>query len=378
MVAAGKAIALGVALLCLLVVALTVGGGEDCAASADAAGGGGQSLTAGGAGGDRAIPSPMRRLYVRVARESGVPAPILAAVGYVETRHGRVRATSTAGAQGPMQFLPSTWRGLRCPGSIQNARDAVRCAARYLKVLAREPGRSGDTWQYAMCRYNGGCRPGVPAEAGYGATGQVAMSVARAYGYRPGQSTVLAAETAEGSDLEGCGEDEPAGSIAAGADGRRGSVRYLPTANRPGVPVTPPMREHLALVAGRLGRPITVCSGTNHRMMSSSGNVSDHWSGNGADICSSANRFPIASHGDLSSGGSGNDIATASLVIAGVPRARARSLARVGGLCDVHTGRQRVQVIWKTRTGGDHYDHIHIGVKRVSAPRGVRCMSPTP
>lgn len=375
MFAAGKAIALGVALLCLLVVALTVGGGEDCAESADASGGAGQSLTTSRAGGDRAIPSPMRRLYVQVARESGVPAPILAAVGYVETRHGRVRSTSTAGAQGPMQFLPATWRGLRCPGSIQNGRDAVRCAAKYLKILAKEPGRSGDTWQYAMCRYNGGCRPGVPAEAGYGATGQVAMSIARAYGYKPGQASTLDAETVAMTTDAACGDEtgEP-----ASASGATGPVRWLPTANRPGAPVTPQLRRFLARVAGQSGKPITVCTGTNHSMMTSSGNVSEHWAGNGADICSSANRFPIASYRNRSSGGGGNDIAEASLVVAGVSPTRARAIARRGGLCDVYTGKQRVQVIWKTRTGGNHYDHIHIGLAVRPNPRGITCMAPTP
>lgn len=373
--AAGKAIALAVALLFLLVIALTVGGGEDCAQSADDTAGGAQSLAASGAGGDRAIPSPMRRLYVQVARQSGVPAPILAAVGYVETRHGRVRSTSSAGAQGPMQFLPSTWRGLRCPGSIQNARDAIGCAARYLKILAKEPGRSGDIWQYAMCRYNGGCRPGVPAEAGYGATGQVAMSIARAYGYQPGQTSVLAAETVAMSTGQACADEtgEP-----ASVSGATGPVRWLPTANRPSMPVTPRLRRYLARVAGQFGKPITVCTGTNHSMLTSSGSVSEHWAGNGADICSSANGFPIASYRNASSGGAGNGIAEASLIVAGVSPTRARAIARRGGLCDIYTGKQRVQVIWKTRTGGDHYDHVHVGLADSRNPRAITCMAPTP
>jgi membrane-bound lytic murein transglycosylase B len=34
----------------------------------------------------------------------------LAAIHLVETGLGRIRGTSSAGAQGPMQFLPSTWK----------------------------------------------------------------------------------------------------------------------------------------------------------------------------------------------------------------------------------------------------------------------------
>ena len=44
---------------------------------------------------------------------------------------GRIRGTSVAGAQGPMQFLPSTWaRWGR--GDIQDPADSIMAAARYL------------------------------------------------------------------------------------------------------------------------------------------------------------------------------------------------------------------------------------------------------
>ena len=44
---------------------------------------------------------------------------------------GRIRGTSTAGAKGPMQFLPSTWEAYG-EGDIEDPDDAIMAAARYL------------------------------------------------------------------------------------------------------------------------------------------------------------------------------------------------------------------------------------------------------
>jgi len=62
----------------------------------------------------------------------GVPWRYLAAVNLVETASGRIRGTSTAGAQGPMQFMPATWEAYGGGGDINNTRDAILGAARYL------------------------------------------------------------------------------------------------------------------------------------------------------------------------------------------------------------------------------------------------------
>jgi hypothetical protein len=61
----------------------------------------------------------------------GVPWQDLAAIEFVETRFGRVRGVSPAGARGPMQFLAATWARYG-RGDINGARDAVFGAARYL------------------------------------------------------------------------------------------------------------------------------------------------------------------------------------------------------------------------------------------------------
>jgi hypothetical protein len=61
----------------------------------------------------------------------GVPWPFLAAIELVETRFGRIRGPSSAGAKGPMQFLPATW-ALYGHGSIDNPQAAILAAARLL------------------------------------------------------------------------------------------------------------------------------------------------------------------------------------------------------------------------------------------------------
>jgi hypothetical protein len=85
-------------------------------------------------------PLPAEELlgYYREAEAAtGVPWHYLAAINFQETRMGRIVGVSSAGAVGPMQFLPSTWAGC-CEGDPTVARDAIMGAARYL-VLRGAP-----------------------------------------------------------------------------------------------------------------------------------------------------------------------------------------------------------------------------------------------
>jgi membrane-bound lytic murein transglycosylase B len=85
--------------------------------------------------------------YHAAEREFGIPWSVLAAVNLVETGMGRIRGTSTAGAQGPMQFLPSTWARYG-EGDINDPHQAIRAAARYLRANGAPGDLAGALWHY--------------------------------------------------------------------------------------------------------------------------------------------------------------------------------------------------------------------------------------
>ena len=70
-------------------------------------------------------------LYRDAEAQTGVPWAYLAAINLVETRMGRIAGVSSAGAIGPMQFLPSTWDEC-CLGDPLDPADAILGAAIYL------------------------------------------------------------------------------------------------------------------------------------------------------------------------------------------------------------------------------------------------------
>ncbi len=77
---------------------------------------------------------PLRLLawYRAAERRFGIRWQLLAAINFVESAFGKVRNTSTAGAQGPMQFEPATWRAYGLGGNIDQPHDAILGAANYL------------------------------------------------------------------------------------------------------------------------------------------------------------------------------------------------------------------------------------------------------
>ena len=78
----------------------------------------------------------------------GVSWTYLAAIHLIETNMSRIKGDSSAGARGPMQFLPSTW-AVYGRGDIENTHDAILAAARYL----RASGAPGNM-QRAVYSYN--------------------------------------------------------------------------------------------------------------------------------------------------------------------------------------------------------------------------------
>jgi Transglycosylase SLT domain len=103
--------------------------------------------------------------YLQLFRDSaarycpGLSWTILAAIGQIESGDGTNVGPSTAGALGPMQFLPSTWAiwgidgfGQTGPPDIMNPYDAVPSAARML--CADGAARGGSALSAAIFDYN--------------------------------------------------------------------------------------------------------------------------------------------------------------------------------------------------------------------------------
>jgi membrane-bound lytic murein transglycosylase B len=81
-----------------------------------------------------------------------VSASLLAAVNLVESDFGRVRNDSVAGAQGPMQFMPATWRTYGHGGDIHDPRDAILAAARFLAAAGARHDEAGALYRYNPSR----------------------------------------------------------------------------------------------------------------------------------------------------------------------------------------------------------------------------------
>jgi membrane-bound lytic murein transglycosylase B len=92
----------------------------------------------------------LRRYYQEGEERFGVEWEYLAAVHLTETKMGRLRGTSTAGAKGPMQFLPSTWAAYGGGGDIESNHDAILGAARYLAANGAADGEMAN----ALHHYN--------------------------------------------------------------------------------------------------------------------------------------------------------------------------------------------------------------------------------
>jgi len=95
-------------------------------------------------------PPPLRDLltyYRKAEADFGVPWYYLAAINLVETRMGRIRGDSYAGAQGPMQFMPATWDAYG-EGDINDARDAILAAGRYLRATGAPANIEKAIWMY--------------------------------------------------------------------------------------------------------------------------------------------------------------------------------------------------------------------------------------
>jgi hypothetical protein len=131
-------------------------------------------------------------------------------------------------------------------------------------------------------------------------------------------------------------------AAAGGGGARLGKVTVAPGADRPGVSTSHGVIQFARRVAAIYGHPLRIGTGTNHSRLTVDGNVSDHWSGNAADI-------PLTGKALLRAG-------QAALIAAGMPRKQA--MRQTGGLFNVNGH----QVIFRTTQGGNHWTHLHISL----------------
>ena len=90
----------------------------------------------------------LRSYYAEAETATGIPWAYFASIHLVETRLGRIRGASSAGAQGPMQFIPETWARYG-QGDINDNHDAILAAGRLLQANG-----APDDIGRALFRYN--------------------------------------------------------------------------------------------------------------------------------------------------------------------------------------------------------------------------------
>src|SRR4051795_8584279 len=154
----------------------------------------------------RAVPANYLTLYRQAGGVAGVPWSVLAAIGSIESDHGRSRApgvhTGVNGhgcCAGPMQFNlrdgpPSTWQRYRVDGNhdgatdVYDPEDAIPSAAHYLHAL--------------LARADGNLRAAILAYNHSPAYVSDALARARAYGRET--DVALAGPAGDSPALTGC------------------------------------------------------------------------------------------------------------------------------------------------------------------------------
>jgi membrane-bound lytic murein transglycosylase B len=90
--------------------------------------------------------------YGQAKRRFRVSRALLGAVNLVESSFNRLRSDSVAGAQGPMQFIRSTWSAYGLGGDVHDPRDAILGAANYLHANGAPGDNAGALYHYNPSR----------------------------------------------------------------------------------------------------------------------------------------------------------------------------------------------------------------------------------
>lgn len=106
----------------------------------------------------RMVPNGWAPYIEAASRESGVPAPVLAAQLEAESKWDP-QARSSVGAQGLAQFMPDTWETYGRGGDVYDPKDAIAAQGRFMKHLLEQSRNSGydrHPYELALAGYNAG------------------------------------------------------------------------------------------------------------------------------------------------------------------------------------------------------------------------------
>ena len=322
---------------------------------------------------------------VRIAKQHGIPTKLFLQLVKMESGW-RPDAVSPAGAIGYTQLMPATARGLGVNphDPIQN----LEGGARYLRQQFDKFGR----WDLALAAYNAG--PGAVQRYGgvppYRETQRYVKNImnhariSATAAPKTAKISQFEAPVAEAqptdltqyalsvlSDIADDGKFNPVEALGAlpppqtsavpskdpetvspgrgapvidGGDWQQW-VKVPKPAGHSSKPAQPGILRFAAGIAQDLGHPISVLDNTTHNRLTVNGRVSAHYAGNAVDIPATGDQL--------------RHLGYIALRRAGVVEARAQRLAKKGGLFNIGG----YQIIFATNQGGNHFNHLHVGLR---------------
>ena len=314
-----------------------------------------------------ALPRSVYREFDRMARAKyGISGDALLAKTEKGESGGRKGAVSNKGARGWFQFMPGTRQAVLKKYGIDpwRSRGEARDAA-VLHMLGRlghakglegyNPGGGRSYVNYILGQKVGGQVERTPARSVAGATRRTTTTTL------PGGPVVdkraaLRAALASGrkNPLLEAQRLVGTGAFTTQAPTERQTKTTREPASRSGggslggqtQGLTPAIKGAVRGISATFGEPLTVTSGHRPGARTTSGNVSDHASGNGADIGAKGARL--------------TRMGQAALIWAGMDPKKARRTR--GGAFTFYKGGRRIQIIFNSNVGGNHNDHLHVGV----------------